>query len=151
MFIKRLPGNKIFFSALKSLMKKHILLEQNKISLCELKNKHLYVDKILKRVFNKGTFIKYDLERPFRFHFSMDWQCYICKAGIHFVVSNSSCSSGNLYFHVCRYQRVNKYVEKRLWEQMLRGLWVLAACFELMSPSIRFQVKILMTFQPHGA
>jgi hypothetical protein len=51
----------------------------------------------------------------------MDWQCYICKAGIHFVVSNSSCSSGNLYFHVCRYQRVNKYVEKRLWETNAEG------------------------------
>jgi hypothetical protein len=36
-------------------------------------------------------------------------------------------------------------------EQMLRGLWVLAACFDVMSPSIRFQVKIFMTFQPHGA
>jgi len=37
-------------------------------------------------------------------------------------------------------------------EQMLRGLrlWVLAACFDVMSPSIRFQVNIFMTFQPHG-
>jgi len=38
-------------------------------------------------------------------------------------------------------------------KQMLRGLrlWVLAACFDVMSPSIRFQVKIFMTFQPHRA
>jgi len=104
----------------------------NKISFYQLKIKHLFVDKIL----------KYDLERPFRFQFFMDLQCYththiyvcvcvcvcVCEAGIHFVFSNSSCHLEiSVFMFVGIKGSINTW-RKDYGEQMLRALRVLAAC-----------------------